>query len=193
MDAFAVRTTLRNQQGLKVGHAVGSGPQVIVGDRAILNSVIEATLPGADGQPRLEVRVDSSDGVPRVTRLELVAVDGGREVRATDLRAIKVEDLVEAIVSACMLPAERTDEGMVILDRDVEPRSNVARLRIARRNERRKVTDELLQRVAAVYRAEPDRPVLEVQRVLGVSRSTAFRYVQVARERGFLAEKDGEN
>lgn len=193
MDAFAARITLSNQQGLKVGEAVGSGPPVVVGDRAILNSVIEAALPGADGQPRLEVRVDCSDGVPRVTRLELAAVDGGREIRATDLRAIKVEDLVEAIVSACMLPAERTDDGMVILDRDVEPRSNVARLRVARRNERRKVTDELLQRVAAVYQAEPDRPVLEIQRVLGVSRSTAFRYVQVARERGFLAEKEGEH
>jgi hypothetical protein len=75
-----------------------------------------------------------------------------------------------------------------------------ARDRASGRQRRKAVTDELLDRVAHVYRQaiEAGRPPKKaVQAAEGVSEATAGRYIQRARERGYLGKttwgKKGES
>lgn len=180
---------------LNVGWADGDGEMVRVGDR-LVHGLIRVTFPGAAGQPRLEAVIDSTAGVPRCTDLRLVAVDGGREVRSTDLRSVEVETLLEAIVPLFSMEGEWSDDGSFqgverVPDSNSEDfRRARSALRQVRRASRRKVTPALLEQVAEVYRDSPERPAEAVELAFGVSPRTAFRYISMAREQGHLEPKD---
>jgi len=167
---------------------------VVIGDRVVARR-IAVVLPGAAGQPRLEWTIDSSTGVPRCVEVRLAAAEGG-EIRTRDLRIIELESWLGQIVPLFMNEITRRDDGAiesVVRVPDVQAkhyRDAQAVLREARSAGRRKVTDELLQRVAEVYRSDSDRPGLAVQRAFAVKQRTAFRYIAQARERGLLEPKE---
>lgn len=119
------------------------------------------------------------------------AVPGGREVRTTNLRAVEVDNWIEAIVAltAGEIVAQTAAgvESVVRVPQDDEAlKAARSTVRQARRAGRRKVTDDLLSRVAEVYRAEELRPAEAVGLAFGVAPRTAFRYIALARERGLL-------
>jgi hypothetical protein len=166
---------------------------VEVGDR-LVPATIEVTFPGADGQPSLTMTIDSTSGVPRCTDLRIRAAADGREVRTTDLRAVTLEDWLEIIVSAAADPIISREGGTITTASrelsDAEQRESLSTIRKARRSARRKVTPDLLQRVANVYQQHADdRPVVAVIDAFGVPRRTASRYVALAREQGYLAAR----
>ncbi len=171
---------------------------VEVGDRLVARS-IRVTFPGADGQPQLEMTIDSSSGVPRCAELRLVAVEGGREVRTTDLRLVAVEDWIEVVVPAFMDEiTERSGGGITavtrVADSDADYSKKARRvLRQARRADRRKVTPELLRKVAEVYTGNEPRPAEAVEVAFVVSARTAYRYIKLARVAGFIDEKRSES
>lgn len=71
-------------------------------------------------------------------------------------------------------------------------------LRQVRRTDRRKMTPEVLQRVAETYMSDDLRPVEAVRTAFGVSERTAYRYAELARDAGYLpstltAEKNRKN
>ena len=85
--------------------------QEVVGDR-LVPTQIEVLLPGADGQPRLEMFIEVIDGVPRCTELLLKRTEGGREVRPRDLRAIDLEDFVETFVAMVSAEIVGVEDGV---------------------------------------------------------------------------------
>lgn len=186
---------MRRKVDLNVGWAEGDGERVVIGDR-LVHREIRVYFPGQEGQPNLGMVIDSSTGVPRCVRLEVVSTDDGREVRSTDVRAVKIDDWLEAIVPLFADEiTERGEDGSVaavvrVADSDADYTKAAKRtLQAARRASRRRVTPELLARVAEVYRSHVDRPAEAVELAFGVSERTAFRYIQEARRQGLLEER----
>jgi hypothetical protein len=191
---------VRNRVDFEVGWAEAdlAGKTVEVGDHT-MPELIFVTFPGVDGQPKLEMTIDSSSGVPKCAYVAFSMVPGGgREVRtSTDLRQADLETWIEAIVPLFMgeiVDRQIGDDGHIqtkIVQR--VPDSDAAYTKAAklvvqktRRAARRKITPELLQRVADAYRSDADRPAQAVQATLAVSPRTAYRYISEARRLGFL-------
>jgi hypothetical protein len=127
----------------------------------------------------------------------LFTVEGGREVRSSDLRGVEVEALIEAIVPLFTLDGAWHEDGSFegveyLADSDSEHFRKARRaVQQVRRSARRRVTPELLGKVAEVYRDNPERPAESVELAFGVSARTAFRYIAEARERGLLEPREG--
>jgi hypothetical protein len=170
---------------------------VEIGDHTV-PELIFVTFPGVDGQPKLEMTIDSSSGVPECAHVAFSKVAGGRGVRtSTDLRQADLETWIEAIVPLFMneiVDRQITDDGHIqtkIVQR--VPDSDAAYTKAAkvvvqktRRAARRKMTPELLQRVANTYRSDEARPAHAVEKAFMVTARTAYRYIEEARKQGFL-------
>jgi Sigma-70, region 4 len=122
-------------------------------------------------------------GVPQCRRVEIIAADGGREVRPSDVHSVHVEHVLELIYSK--VSAVRTGEhhwtlgGLGVL----------AAVKSARKGRPRKMTPALLAEVAAIYREHVDgTPSAEIARRFGVTARTARLYVQRARQAGLLGD-----
>jgi hypothetical protein len=189
MASMNMRTRIDLNVGWAEYDALGDG--VRIGDRFVPR-LVYVDFPGADGQPRLTMTVDSSSGVPRCTDLHIESVEGGREVRTTDLRAVEVDNWIAAIVPLTAAQVVSEADGnvdYVIRVADSESadfKAAKATLERARRAGRRKVDDDLYRRVAEVYKAEPLRPAEAVRLAFGVAERTAFRYIADARKKGLL-------
>lgn len=177
---------------LEIGYVTGDlFGDVALGD-ARVSRTIELDAPGADGQPGLRMTIDSSSGVPRCTRIEVASVEGGREVRSTDLRAVHIDHLIEAIVPLFTVPVERQADGSIsgvirVPDSDSDHFKQARKLlREARKESRRTITPDLLRAVAAIYVGNPDQPAQAVRLAFGVSPRTAHRYIAAAREENFI-------
>jgi hypothetical protein len=119
---------------------------------------------------------------------------GGAPIRAADLRALPIGRLVNEAVLLASRPADEIPRRPILwksVEEAQKARARVAEAhrRVARNpRQRGRVTDELLQEVARVYREElaGGRPTAEVAEQLNYSRPSAGRLVMEARRRGFL-------
>lgn len=110
-----------------------------------------------------------------------------REIQTTDLRAVRIGDMLDHAAEA--LTARDEPFGWTT---GPDVRGTAQR---TVRNARRRVNDDLLRQVAAIYEANLDgAPVAEVEAEFGVSRRTASLYVKKARDAGYIArmKRDGE-
>ncbi len=163
----------------------------VVGDR-LVPSPIEVDLPGADGQPQLEMVIEVIDGVPRCTELTLRRNEGGREIRPRDLKAINLEDFVETFVSLMSSEIVEREAGKissVVRGDETSIRAGMRTVRAARKGSRRPMTDERKQEVAQIYNAADLYGLEDVQDRFRVSRSTAARYVKAARDAGLIERR----
>jgi hypothetical protein len=173
-----------------------SGTWVTVGDdREMPAEFVVNFWPRSEiDEPYVEIHYAVIGGVPQCRAIVISAIKRRREVRAADLRRIPIEDVLEATAAQIAEQVTTTANGTEQRVRRplVDPwrRSGVAAVRGARRQLRRKITDDLLRQVAAVYRANVDggKPVAAVAADLGVEDRTARLYVRRARDRGFLGE-----
>jgi hypothetical protein len=187
------RMHMRRRIDLSVGWAEFDqlGDDVRVGDR-LVPQLVYVEFPGADGQPRLTMTIDSVSGVPRCTDLRIESVEGGREVRTKDLRAVEVDNWIEAIVPLTTSQVVSEAGGGVSAvvrvpdSNSADFKAAKATLSRARRIGRRKVNDDLYRRVAEVYKSEELRPAEAVRLAEHVAERTAFRYIAEARKRGLL-------
>jgi hypothetical protein len=187
------RMHMRRRIDLTVGWAEFDqlGDDVRIGDR-LVPRLVYVDFPGVDGQPRLTMTIDSSSGVPRCTDLRIESVEGGHEVRTKDLRAVEVDNWIEAIVPLTTSQVVSEGDGGVnavvrVPDSDsADFKAARATLRQARLVGRRKLDDDLYRRVAEVYKSEKLRPAEAVRLAFGVKDRTAFRYIAEARKRGLL-------
>lgn len=164
---------------------------VKVGDRLLPPRYRLVSRPGeGDPQPAWTISFELREGVPVCTEVVVSANPGGREVRSTDLRSIRLEDYLEGTFVNVAMRRWVDEEGVTHLQRDFGSwRDTVRQVRGARRDARRKVTDELLEEVAKVYRDNIDSsPTQAVSDRLGVAERTARLYVRRARDAGFLGE-----
>ncbi len=151
----------------------------------------EMELEYLDGRPDLILGFEVRDGVPQCRRAELRSTDEGREVLASDLRGVKLEDLLEIAVAQVAMVFE-TNGGltsMVPASTAAELQQTLRETRTVRREARRRVTDDVLREVAEVYRKNiGSNPTAAVAAHIGRSHRTAGLYVQRAREAGFLGK-----
>lgn len=131
------------------------------------------------------------DRVPRVGTVMACSREGGREVRASDLRQLRpLEDLLEeSFDMVTHHPATTPATDFVAMD--VERRRT---LRSVRKQARRRFTDDTAERVAGVYVANlaTGAPTKAVRDTFGIADSTASLYVKRARPLidRLLAERD---
>lgn len=162
----------------------------------------------ATGIPRLDyevhVGVRMLRGGPRAERVELVQLKDergrptGPYVTGMALRNLALGDLLSRAVEEAVSVAVKVERGAdgtasgVLRAPTDDERSGFASN--YRRDGRRLPDDERLTRVAEVYRAAMglgERPTQAVADALEVARSTAGRWVQEARDRGYLRAAPG--
>lgn len=114
--------------------------------------------------------------------------EGGPPVTSEGIRAVPIATLVRQVASTEFLAIEEAnDNAFALSDRTLDDQA-VARIK------REGPTDEALRWVAFAYRialvlGEP--PTRAVEKGLRLPRSTAGRWVSLARERGYLGEAEG--
>lgn len=162
---------------------------VRIGDRLFPPSV-DVVFPGAPDQPRLSMHLSVIGGFPQCRTLTIEAKDGVREVRTTDLRAVPIDSWVEqlyGLVASVVVSEGDRETASVITSDPAARRQTEKQIQQARTASRRKITNDLLREVAAVYRANVDeRPVEAVRAAFGVSYRSAAGYVERARAAGHL-------
>jgi len=145
---------------------------------------------GAD--PDIHVRLELRDGSPRVVELSWKAQPGQTEIRRKHLRQIDLDKFVTDLVVSMIekpVPAGLSLTNKADIDQLREARRKarkfVERQRLPR--ERRKMTDEFLRNVAEVYRENiSGAPTKTVGETFNVQSRQASKYVDAARQRGYL-------
>lgn len=166
------------------------GPLMRVGDSELPEQFGLRYRPTA-GEPSWRLDFAVRAGVVECRRFTIEATEDGREIRSSDLRALRVEDLLESACVNVAVRREVDEDGHERLARDLQDRhfGTTSAVRSARRGARRKVTDDALREVAAVYRDNVDsQPTEAVRAHLGVELRTARLWVKRARDAGFLGE-----
>ncbi len=154
---FTVRLVDREEG--RIWQAAGRGPD------------IELTFEFRTGHHECrEVRVSPPD-------------DAGREIKAFDLASIRIDDTLEMAMKFMFFTGDE-DNSEIEIARGVEAMRAARDARAARKV---KITDELLQEVAQVYRANVNnKPTEAVAERFDKQHRTATQYIKRARERGFL-------
>ena len=171
-------------------------------DGVSLYTDFELTADAEDGSPILRLTFNAFGGVPECRRVELVSNGpDGREVRSSDLRRVRIEDLLETAVHQVAMvftttgssePDPKSGATMTgyigsapRTDRD--RRQVVTGTRKARKEARRRVGPDFLADVARVYRENLDgNPTMAVADHTGRAHRTAALYVKQARDAGLL-------
>ena len=160
-----------------------------VGDR-LLPERASAGFPAVEGQPGLRLDLAVIDGLPQCVGLHIEAVEGGRDVRTTDMRAVQIETWVETFFA--LLSERITEESpgsiSTVVDMSDDDLKKGERLvQQARASTRRKIDTAFLERVAEVYRRNvDDRPLEAIRQTFGVKHRTASDYAKRAEQAGLL-------
>jgi hypothetical protein len=139
------------------------------------------------GQPSLQLDYGIRNGVPVCTAIRLESKTEGREVLPKDVEVVRrqLNNWNEVAITEVM--RKSADSAPPLLETSAARRA----YRDGRTRTRRKITDELLTEVAALYRDSiDDGPWRVIAERFGVSETTAGRYVLLARKAGFLPQTD---
>lgn len=163
---------------------------VQVGDRVVPRWV-NVVFPGAGGQPRLTLRLEVVDGVPQCREVVVSSVEGGREVKPADLKAVHVTEVLEEVFAALSGRLTKTESGRTVILEEWGQRAQNEAVKqiVASRKGRhaRRITPELLAQVAQIYRDNiKGNPTEVVATNFGVSKRMASDYVSRARAAGLL-------
>ncbi|MFI9505618.1 hypothetical protein [Nocardia sp. NPDC052566] len=169
-----------------------SGEYELVEDRW-LPTFFEVVGHGTD-TPSWYARIELRDGIPELVDFGLKSLPGQRGIKQKDLRDASVAAAVEMLYPAFVLMVDQqaighSPEPVGTTGTDSAAYHATRRFVEQRRASagKRRVTDELLRRVAEVYRENIDHaPTAAVGRIFGVKTRMASTYVQKARERGYL-------
>lgn len=114
--------------------------------------------------------------------MEIAAADGGREIRASDVHSVHVDQVLERVYRGVGMELDASGRRGRLGTPAV-----LAAVRSSRKGRPRTMTPALLAEVAAIYREHVDeKPSAEIARRFSVSPRTARLYVQRAREAGLL-------
>lgn len=161
---------------------------VLDGNQAVPRKILFRS--GGGNLPRLTMGIEVIENVPECTYLELDA-DNVSPVRDKHLKSVQIEKLVTQIVATCAQQVEQTKTGRMLIHGPATPGQVKAVERLQRR--RRDPNDrELLERVAAIYKANPDAPVAAIMRAMDMSRRTAGRWAARCSENGLLPPVDAK-
>jgi hypothetical protein len=149
---------------------------------------IEMTTSGGP-DPDSTVRVELRDGSPVVTELCWTSGPGQSDIKQKHLRNTDVAklatDLVVSTIWRGEVPMGESVDAAALRRSKATARRFVERQRLPRT--RRVMTPEFLQEVARVYRENIDsKPTKAVGEMFNVQSRQASKYVDAARQRGYL-------
>jgi hypothetical protein len=166
-----------------------------VGDRGIPKRVLYRHS-GDKDRPGLEVAIEVQNGIPAITRVTVTAdSERGVRIRTKDIRIADYDLEGRLAYWLSEVTHRRATEALPDGRRPwwrysqvpAEERKDAIRnVEQARRGLRRGMTDELLMRVAEVYRAAdpPRRKAIEL--AFDTSERSAARWIAEAKRRGFI-------
>jgi hypothetical protein len=159
------------------------------GDAYVANDYV-ASFVGSDlpGPVTLRVLVEDARS-PRVTEISIT----GRRLTGADLRKIPLARLRDAATTAASFRPLADEDGEIT--GGAQPMPSTTAVRTALRRQRRLIDQEHLSEVAEAYTQAPTHPTQSVADKFAVPRSTAARWVLLARRSGFLlpAERKGKD
>lgn len=162
-----------------------------VGDR-ILPRCVEVSRESVADEPGVRIVLRVVDGIPTCESVE-VSSTKARGVLQIDLLSLNLAEIVSDVFAAfskkIVAGSDTPGAWWFVADAipGAEDRRAAKRLILSKR--RRKITPELLQEVAKVYRENFDeKPTDAVRRVFGVESRMAAQYVSRARQAGYLGE-----
>jgi hypothetical protein len=158
---------------------------VHVEDKAIPPKIRFET--GGNDQPWLKMDIEIRNGRPECVYLELKATDN-TDVRNRDLKLIHIEEWITHIVAACAQYAERISDTTMKYTYGRTTPDKVKTVERMQRRRRNPNDRELLERVAAIYNANPQAPVAAISEKLGMSSRTAARWAARCSELGLLPQ-----
>jgi hypothetical protein len=169
------------------GEVTFRGKMVALDEQRAARQFITYRHPGGERRPalRVDVIVDD-DGVPWCVSAALTGEPGARRVRTVDVKTVagQLEALVDGMVASATFIAN--DQGSGWVKTPPTRRQALPTVRRARKRQRRKTID--LHKVAEVYKnSGPSARTAAVHSAFNVSKRTATRYIQLAREAGLLA------
>ena len=176
---------------LVVKYALPDGGQVEVTDTAVvpLGDVrayrqLTYTHSGDSDRPACRAVFEVRDEVPVCASFTLEGADG-HPVRAKDLRAVKLDELRDDVFAFVGVFVPNPEGGWVLrVGRGSYHRD---RKHVEQAARRRKVTPELLEKVAAVHQAAPEGERIDaVRAAFGVQTRQALRYISQAKGKGLL-------
>lgn len=178
-------TGLRQRIQLASGWATADLTEMERVDAVLLPKRVDVELSGGPERlPGLTMRLEVVDGRPQCRELTIRAVPGGREVRDSDLAALRVAQWCEDTYAAFAL-ALAHQEGTNTTWTPADDSSGQAAVHQARKN--RRMTPEHLREVAAVYIAHRSgKPTVAVAEQFGVAHRTAALWANKATEAGYL-------
>jgi hypothetical protein len=150
---------------------------------------VEIQVKGHD-EPDQYARVEIRDNVPRLVELCWRAEEHQSEIRQKHPRKTVVATILDDVYAVTVIEV-CGDKAVLNIDaegsaQDRKVRDFLDELRLGKEG-KRKISADLLEQVADVYRAHIDNaPTEAVARTFGVRSRMASVYVQRARERGFL-------
>ncbi len=143
------------------------------------------------GQADWRMAIAVKAGIPRCQRIVFETPGPDSDVRAADLRQLRIEDMVEFACKYVTWKVRHDAAGRAFrepMNYDAVQRNiTLPAVRSARRITRLAVNAERLREVAEIYRTNIDsKPTLAVQRHLGCAERTARLWVWRTREAGLL-------
>jgi hypothetical protein len=160
---------------------------VQVEGKAIPRKILFQT--GGGPRPWLRMGIEVRHDRPECAYLEIEATES-TDVRSKDLKLIRIEGWITHIVAACTERAERiSDTEMKYIFGPTAPDKvkTVERMQRRRRNPNDR---ELLEQVAALYKANPQAPLAAISEELGMSSRTAARWAARCSDIGLLPSVD---
>lgn len=156
-------------------------------DEVAMPTAFYLRCPGGSDQPSLQLNFEVRDGRAACTEMRLESKPAGREVLPKDVEIVrrKMTDWSEVAVTTVMRASEEHSPGAL------DQRQARRAYQSGQKKSRRKVTDEVLAEVAALYRDNIDQgPWRAIGERFSVSDTTAGRYVLLARKAGHLPQTE---
>lgn len=167
-----------------------SAEDVRVGDRLLPRSVTIERKPVAD-EPGVEIDLAVVDGIPTCVRAAISST-ASRGVLQVDLLSLNLTEIISDVFAAFSMTVIGGSENgpfWVVADASAGKDDRRAAKKLINSKRRRKITPELLQQVAQVYKDNfDDNPTDAVRRVFGVETRMASQYVRKARDAGYLGQ-----
>lgn len=153
----------------------------------------EMTSHNDDPLPDIRVVFEMTQGAYECREISLTAVDGGREINSTDLRSLRIDDLLEfGVETMGGFKVVEEKDGLMRAEAqasNIERAATVGTARRARAQGRRTITDDVLAEAAQVYRDHVgSAPTQAVADHFDKSLRTASLYMKRAREAGLLGD-----
>ncbi|WP_137147141.1 hypothetical protein [Mycolicibacterium sp. CR10] len=160
-----------------------------VGDRWLPSPVIYEH-PGSESEPGYRLTFEIWDGVPVCTEVQLTAKSAQRvHIRPKDVKTVaaRLENSLHDWLA--FLEYERVGPGKFVrrgMPSEEQVRATRRVIESARRQTRRKMSDDHLAAVAAAFSAATGPPVEAVAAAFGVTERTAWRYIEKARKANLI-------